>query len=150
MGDEPVVLFNCTGRDIHVDVDGERVPLPALPRPQILDRHGPASTLTVRVGDRQVTLDLEEGGVEGTLFLPEPVDGFRYLVPADLLVRLPHRGDLLTPALYGGHQRDNAQDDDPDHDWLSRLCLTAVTARLDPAGPDPPNIRIDDLESSDE
>lgn len=148
MQGETVLLYNCMGRDIHVDVDGEFVLLPALERPGILDEHDAASSLGVRIGDRRTVLRLEAGRARGTMFLPEPAEGVRYLVPAEVLLRLPHRSDLVTPALYRLQDLDGPGGDPPSAGRIR--CLVAVNAALAPVAEGAPNIRMEDLEDQDD
>ena len=142
MGTGPLALYNCMDRDVYVEVDGEQVVLPRLPCPQIVDQHDDASPLQVLVGDRHTTLRLETGHVRATLFLPEPVDGVRYLVPVEVLLRLTHRSDLVTPALY----RLVWPTDPTSPDDAPSIRLSAVAANLLPAGDETPNIEIDDID----
>jgi hypothetical protein len=80
--------------------------------------------------------------------VPEPVEGVRYLVPAEVLLRLPDRTDLLTPVSYRLERPDEAGGD-PDARVAIR-CLVAVIAYLASVAEQAPNIRTEDLEDWDD
>jgi hypothetical protein len=84
MDDDTVMLYNCMGRDIHVDVEGELVLLPPPPRPGVIDDHEPASALPILIDGHRTVLRLGAGQAKATMLVPDPAEGVRYLVPTEV------------------------------------------------------------------
>lgn len=99
------VLVNCTGRDVKILVDGELQLLPAGPTPSIVEDTTSSREVLVSTGEglpgASITVGVATPSM--TLFMPEPLPGVLYLVRPEVLLRHPHREDLLTPAFYTTH-----------------------------------------------
>jgi hypothetical protein len=129
------------------------VELPKGPCPTLIDTMGERGELAVRVhpGATDVAeLEVTSGEVRGILEMPPAMEGALYLVEDEVLLRCPHRSDLVTPTLYRwivaeGHDV-SAVADDPE-DWLGEslgriTVLSAVAGKLGVAGEDTPTQMI--------
>lgn len=128
----PVRLVNCRHKAVFVRVDGERVELPRVPRPVIIDAvdtdpaGGPSEVLQVAAGDGVTALRVSSGQVSGTLGMPDPVDGVLFLVDPEVLLRFPDRNDLVVADTYSA-TRSLAEGHES--------CLVSVRRTLAPVEP---------------
>jgi hypothetical protein len=93
-------LYNATGREILVLVEGVTVALPRVAPPQIVNHWDQAEKITFSVADGECTLTVGSARPDVTIELPPPREGVCYLVDDGILVRLPHRNDLLAVGAF--------------------------------------------------
>jgi hypothetical protein len=128
-------LVNCLRRDrpVLVDVDGTPVALARGRRPFVIPADDPTSDLTVTVAGGTATVSCGPQTPMTVVDLPPPRDGVRYLVDADILLRCPHRDDLVAPGWFRRVRDDGER---------TRSVLVAVHDRLHPITADTPVIDI--------
>lgn len=132
------ILFNCTGTDVFILVDGERVKLPSAPSPTILEGHGNESALEISVspGGAATTLRVQGSEPQGSLSLPAVMPGAVYLVRPEILLRFPHRRDFVVPSAY-------SLEVGPTGSTRMRSTLVEVRRTLPVVDRDAPNISLE-------
>ena len=103
------LLVNATKHPYWVETTRGRVRLPEVPPPSICDgvpfENEEVQTFRVVGPEGEDEFHLRVGPAEGvmTVDLPEPTLGVVYLVEVDILLRLPHRTDLMKAASLRWH-----------------------------------------------
>lgn len=99
-------LVNATRHRIWADTPAGPVLLPQIQSPtvgNVVAREDEAVTpflVTTPAGDVEVPIRVGPARPDITIELPDEQPGVAYLVEAAVLLQLPHRTDLLTPASY--------------------------------------------------
>ncbi len=90
-----VTLYNATGKEVLVLVDGVTVALPTVVPPQIWDRDEGLEQATFSFQGGEFTLAVGSARPDATFELPPEREDACYLVEDATVVRLPYRSDLL-------------------------------------------------------
>lgn len=101
-----MTLYNCLGRDIFVEVDGQPVALERVPTPILLQpEHQAVGLLPVQTQAGLVELEVFEWSSPSSVAvgLPDFAEGVFYLVDEETLAHFAHREDFVAPAQFKGN-----------------------------------------------